>query len=478
MKTLQTLFLCLVLPFTLYGQVSPNQRTPILIIDHVTVIDSTQSAPQSDVSVVIVGDKIESITSYSRAKRGANAVVVDGTGKFLIAGLWDMHVHALSKNQPDRFFPMFVANGVTGIRDMGGDLSLKEIAQLKRETTTGARIGPEIYSAGPILEGERPFWPFSLSVKDKAEARRAVSQLVGEGADFLKVYNTLSRDAYLAIASQANEARVPFVGHIPDSISPSEASDLGQKSIEHLWGISPYLSSNPDQLKKMSAEANDADDPKMARDLFYQVNQAILSSYDPKKAAILFDKFLHNGTWQTPTLVVLRSYASIHDPSLRNDPRNGYMPDDLLKFWDSMGGAPDPRNDEIQLRLFAQDIQIVRAMHSRHVPLLAGTDTPNPYTYPGFSLHEELQLLVSAGLSPTEALRTATLRAAEFLGVQHDFGSVEEGKVANLVLLDANPADDIRNTQKIRAVVLRGKFLDPENLNELLAREKASVARH
>jgi len=410
-------------------------------------------------------------------KRQADAIVVDGTGKFLIAGLWDMHVHTLSKNQPDRFFPLFVANGVTGIRDMGGDLSLREIAQLKRENRTGARIGPEIYAAGPILEGERPFWPFSFSVKDKAEARRAVSQLVGEKADFLKVYNTLSRDAYLAIASESKEARIPFVGHIPDSVTPYEASDLGQRSIEHLWGISPYLSSNPDQLKKMSAEANDADDAKITHDLFYQVNQTILSSYDSKKAGVLFQKFVRSGTWQTPTLVVLRSYASIHNPNLRKDPRNAYMPADLRKFWESMGGAPDPRNDEIQLRLFARDIEIVKAMHFAGVPLLAGTDTPNPYTYPGFSLHEELQLLVSAGLSPTEVLRIATLRAAEFLGVQHDFGSVEEGKVANLVLLDANPADDIRNTQKIRAVILRGKFLGRENLDALLAREKGSVAR-
>ncbi len=477
MKTPQTFLLCLVLPLAAHCQVSPNQRTHILVIDHVVVIDSTESRPKSDVSVVIVDDKIESIRPYSSVKRQADAIVVDGTGKFLIAGLWDMHVHTLSKNQPDRFFPLFVANGVTGIRDMGGDLSLREIAQLKRENRTGARIGPEIYAAGPILEGERPFWPFSFSVKDKAEARRAVSQLVGEKADFLKVYNTLSRDAYLAIASESKEARIPFVGHIPDSVTPYEASDLGQRSIEHLWGISPYLSSNPDQLKKMSAEANDADDAKITHDLFYQVNQTILSSYDSKKAGVLFQKFVRSGTWQTPTLVVLRSYASIHNPNLRKDPRNAYMPADLRKFWESMGGAPDPRNDEIQLRLFARDIEIVKAMHFAGVPLLAGTDTPNPYTYPGFSLHEELQLLVSAGLSPTEVLRIATLRAAEFLGVQHDFGSVEEGKVANLVLLDANPADDIRNTQKIRAVILRGKFLGRENLDALLAREKGSVAR-
>jgi hypothetical protein len=448
-----------------------------LIIDHVTVIDSTGSSPKPDVSVVIEGDRIKFVGPLSsRANRTSDAIVVDATGKFLIAGLWDMHVHSLSKSQPDRFFPLFVANGVTGIRDMGGDISLENIARLKKEIANSSRLGPEIYAAGPILEGEHPFWPFSVSVKDQGDARRAVLQLIRGGADFLKVYNTLSRGPYLEIASQAKQARIPFVGHIPVSVTPAEASDLGQKSIEHLWGISPYLSSNPEQLKKMSAEADNADDSKTARDLFYQVNQTILSSYDSKKAGALFEKFVHNGTWQTPTLVVLRSYASIHDPSLRRDPRNVYMPDDLRKFWDSMGGTPDPRNDEIQLRLFARDIEIIRAMHSFGVPLLAGTDTPNPYTYPGFSLHEELQLLVSAGLSPTEALCTATLRAAEFLGVQHDLGSVAEGKVANLVLLDASPADDIRNTQKIRAVILRGKFLDRENLDKLLVREKASLA--
>ena len=154
-------------------------------------------------------------------------------------------------------------------------------------------------------KGEHPFWPFSVSVKDQSDARRAVPQLIRGGADFLKVYNTLSRGAYLEIASQAKLARIPFVGHIPDSVTPAEASDIGQKSIEHLWGISPYLSSNPEQLKKMSAEADNADDPKTARDLYYQVNQTILSSYDSKKAGALFERFVNNSPWQTPTLVVL-----------------------------------------------------------------------------------------------------------------------------------------------------------------------------
>lgn len=451
------LYLCM-FP-ALCGQALTGQNSSALVLEHVTVIDSTGSPPRQDVSVLIVGDKIKSIFPSSQTKPVPDVIAIDAKGKFLIAGLWDMHVHALSKNQPDRFLPLFIVNGVTGVRDMGGDIPLSQIAQLKKEIASGARLGPEIFAAGPILEGEHPFWPFSIAVKSPDDARRAVVALVAQGADFLKVYNTLSRNEYLAIASQAKESRISFAGHIPDSLTPAEASQFGQKSIEHLWGIPNFVSSDSEQLQKMRAKADDTEDPKLARDLYYKINEMILATYDSRKAKSLFEEFARNHTWQTPTLAVLRSCASIHDPLLRKDPRTAYIPDDLLGFWNSMGGQPDPRNDEIQLRLFQHNIAIVKALHPANVQLLAGTDTPNPYTYPGFSLHEELELLVSAGLSPMEALQTATLRAAEFLGTERSFGSVEEGKIANLVLLDANPLEDIRNTEKIRGVVFHGNFL-------------------
>jgi hypothetical protein len=458
-------------PLTAQSQARPEPPHSLLL-EHVTVIDSTGSDPRPDMSVLIVGARIKSIFSSGQSNPAVGGEIVDARGKFLIAGLWDMHVHALSQNEPECFFPLFIANGVTGIRDMGGDIPLSEVAQWKRDVHAGSRLGPEIFAAGPILEGEHPFWPFSIAVRNPAEARQAVTKLVKDGADFLKVYNTLSRDTYLAIAAQAKESRIPFEGHIPDAITPAEASGLGQKSIEHLWGIPGYISSESMRLQSMRTQADNEDDPKIARDLFYKINETILATHDAQKANTLYKEFRRNHTWQTPTLVVLKSYATIHDPSLRKDPRTAYIPDNLLSFWESMGGQPDPRNDEIQFRLFAYDLDIVKAMHEAKVPLLAGTDTPNPYTYPGFSLHEELELLVSTGLTPLEALETATLRAAEFLGVSQHFGSVEEGKMANLVLLDANPLTDIRNTKKIRGVILRGHFFDKAKLDELLAGQK------
>lgn len=453
-----------------------SAQTVSLVVQDVTAIDSTGAVPRPHVSVLIVGDTIKSIVPATRTVPArAGQSVVDGRGKFLIAGLWDMHVHSLSKNQPDRFFPLFIANGVTGIRDMGGDIPLRQIAQIKNEVAEGNRIGPEIFAAGPILEGEHPFWPFSIALKSAEDARRVIPTLVADKADFLKVYNTLSRETYLSIATQAKATHIPFVGHVPDTITPLEASQLGQKSIEHLWGIPNYVSSSPESLSKMKAAADDEENPKTARDLYYKLNEAILASYDSKKANALFGEFAHKGTWQTPTLVVLRSYALIHDPALRKDPRNAYMPIDVLRFWESMSGNPDARNDQIQWRLFDRDTEIVKAMHVAHVPLLAGTDTPNPYTYPGFSLPDELELLVSAGLSPMEALQTATLRAAEFLGVQREFGSVEPGKIANLVLLDANPVEDIRALRRVRAVIVRGHLLNRAKLDDLLATPKIAV---
>ena len=451
------------------GTTLSNGSNNKLLIEHVTLIDSTGAGAKGNVSVLIEGERIKSIVVSGENVAAPDAIRVDGKGKFLIAGLWDMHVHTLSKNQPDRFFPLFLTNGVTGVRDMGGDLSLPQIQQLKKELANGSRLGPELFASGPILEGEHPFWPFSISLKNESDARQAVNALVEEKANFVKVYNSLSREVYMEIAASAKENHIPFEGHIPPSVTPAEASDLGQRSIEHLWGILLYCSANPEQLNRQTAEADDAEDSNVARDLYYKINQTILSSYDTKKAQTLFRKFASNQTWQTPTLTVLRSYATIHDPAHQKDARLAYMPNELLTFWGSMGGKPDPRNDEVQERLFEHNVEIVRAMHSFGVPLLAGTDTPNPYTYPGFSLPEELQLLVVAGLSPKEVLELATRQAAEFLGVDRDLGSVERGKIANLVLLDANPLTDIGNTKTVRAVIIRGKMLDRAKLDELLA---------
>ena len=468
-NALASLLMALLLPCLLMAQ------TKSLVFTHVTVIDMTGAPAKTNMTVVISGERITVVGKAQKVPLPRDARVVDASGKFLIPGLWDMHVHTLSKGAPDRFFPLFIANGITGVRDMGGDLTLQQVSQIKREITSGVRLGPRVMAAGPILEGARSFWPLSIRVKDAGEAQRAVADLAKNGADFFKVYNTLSRDAYFAIAAEARQRRIPFVGHIPEDVTPLEASRAGQKSIEHLAGVKIEITRDPEALRKQRAEARDEADPVKARDLFFNLNQDILGHYDAGRARSLFREFALNSTWHAPTLVVLRSYASIHDPSLRDDTRMRYMPRAIRDAWAKMGGKPDPRNDAMQKRLFEQNLELVAAMDRAGVKLLAGTDTPNPYTYPGFSLHNELELLVKAGFTPMKALQTATLNPAQFLNLQDMLGTVERGKIADLVLLDANPLENIGHTQRIAAVVVSGRYLPKDELQKMLTDVKAAA---
>lgn len=451
------------------GQVEP------VVLSNVTVIDVTGKPAKSEMTLVIIGERITAIGKTAKIAPPKGSRVVDASGKFVIPGLWDMHVHTLSKGQPEQFFPLFIANGVTSVRDMGGDLNFEQIGDIKRRTRNQAGYGPRIIAAGPIVEGARPFWPFSRSVKNAAEAKDAVGTLKRNGADFLKVYNTLSREAYFALAAEAKAKGMPFAGHVPEDVTPGEASLAGQKSIEHSWGVKIEVTRDPQVLRSQRAAANDEEDPQKARDLFYKLNQSILDEYDAGRAQALFREFVANRTWQVPTLTVLRSYAWIHDASLRGDHRLEFMPRGVREAWSKMGGQPDPRNDAIQQRLFQQNLKLVAVMRSTGVKILAGTDTPNPYTYPGFSLHDELALLVEAGLSPLEALQTATMNAAQFLDLDRTLGTVEAGKLAYLVLLDANPLENIDNTRKIAAVVVNGKYFSRDELDKMLSNAKSTA---
>jgi hypothetical protein len=270
------------------------------------------------------------------------------------------------------------------------------------------------------------------------------------------------------LAEEARRERIPFGGHVPRAVTSLEASQNRQHSIEHLSAVSIDVCTSAAEIRRKTQEANDAEDAVKARDGFYQVNQMILHRCNSAPEKRLFQAFLRHDTWQVPTLVVLRAYTLIHDPDFTRDPRVQYIPKDLLGFWAAMGGAPDPRNDEIQKQLFERNVRMVGALHKAGVPLLAGTDTPNPYTFPGFSLHEELELMVKAGLTPMEALQTATRNPARYLGRSAQLGTVATGKVADLVVLDANPLEDISNTKKIDAVVLHGRLFRKSDLNKML----------
>jgi Amidohydrolase family len=455
----------------------PTQAPRPLVLAHVTVLDMAGAGARPDMAVLITGDRITGLGPSDGFKVPSGAQVVDATGKFLIPGLWDMHVHWLDKD----YLPLFVANGVTGVRIMWGDAMHHE---WRRQIEQGTLRGPRLAIGSPIVDGSPPIWPGSTPVKDAAEGRQFVIQQKQQGADFIKVYNRLPRDAYFAIADESKKQGLPFAGHVPDAVSVAEASDAGQRSIEHLTGVLTACSTREEELRKGRDEAWSKGPSGQAvfnRASARPLNRLMLETFSPEKANALFARFVQNHTWQCPTLTVLRNMAFIQDPEIHSDPRVKYMPPEIASGWDPAGDfrLKDRTEEDVVLQqaTYRKLKELIRPMRRAGVEFLAGTDVLNPYCFPGFSLHDELALLVEAGLTPLEALQAATLNPARYLGKDKDLGTVEKGKLADLVLLEANPLDDINNTKKIDAVIFGGKLLPKAELQKMLADLEAGAKK-
>lgn len=475
MKKLFLALLLLALPARSAPQ--PQQAPRPLVFTHATVIDATGAPPQSDRTVVITGDRITEIGQSKDVGVPQGAQVVDATGKFMIPGLWDMHVHWLHRD----YLPLFPANGVTGIRIMWG---LPMHHQWRQEIAQGALRGPRMAIASSIVDGQPPIWPGSTAVKDAAEGRQAVIQAKQAGAEFIKVYSRLSREAYFAIADEAKKQGIPFAGHVPAAVSVAEASDAGQQSIEHFTNVLEACSTHEEELRRKSAEAltNLPEGQKFpSRATLRSLIRQMLDTFSPEKANSLAARFARNHTWQCPTLTVLRNMAFIQDPAIHNDPRIKYMPPGMATGWDPKGDfrLQDRTEEDYELsrESYRKLKELIGPMRRAGVEFLAGTDVLNPYCFPGFSLHDELGLLVEAGLSPMESLQAATLNPARFLGKEKVLGTVEKGKIADLVLLDASPLADINNTRKIDAVVMGGQLFAKAELAKMLADIEAMAGK-
>ena len=438
-----------------------------IVFLHVTIVDMNGGPPKRDYALVIRGERIDDIRPAAQFQAPEGAQVVDARGKFVIPGLWDMHVHIGSNTS---LLPFYVANGVTGVRSMAD--SVATVRQIRRQIETGELTGPRILAtAGTIVDGPNPVWPGSISAASEAEGVEAVDKVIADGSDFVKVYDMLPRAAYFGIAREARAKEIPFVGHLPMAISASEASEAGQKSIEHLIGIPLACSLRETYLRQEVADtAKKATSVWPAVRAYRHADIIGFESYSAERAAALFSTFVKNGTWVVPTLTNTRASIYSDDRQFRHDPRLTYMPQNLINFGRHNDSSHLLSNEERRSKgkAFLAYLQIVQTMHGKGVEILAGTDTPNPYSFPGFGLHDELKLLVDAGFTPLQALQAATRDAARFMGQLDSNGTVEKSKMADLVLLDANPLNDIRNIDSIRAVVIRGKLFDKNSLRNLV----------
>lgn len=421
-------------------------QTPSLILAHVTVIDATGAKPRPDVSVEVAQGRILRI--QPEIKPAADERVIDGKGKFLIPGLWDMHVHI---TDPDVFFPLFLAAGVTGVREMYSGIPANVAAQWRNRPDAPAMLLPGFID-GPLLLTGGPAPPGSAVLSKPEDVTPVIRYLMSLRADFLKVYNSVPRDAYFELMRQAREAGITVVGHVPEAVSPKEASEAGQKSEEHLINVLLACSTEQEALRKKRMEIMTT--PKLTpterfRLLGFPETEGLFDTYSQEKAQALFRTFVANGTWHTPTLALLAGFAK-GDDRVRQEP---YMQDLSPEGFDAFIARVRA--------LLERHKKLVGDMHRAGVRFLAGTDVSatNPVNI-GTGLHEELALLVESGFTPMEALQTATKNPAEFLGFADQIGTVEPGKIANLVLLDANPLEDIHNIGRVHGVMLHGRYAE------------------
>ncbi len=432
---------------------SAQTRSKPIVFTHVTVIDATGADAQSDMVVVVTGEKITGIGKFGAVTLPNHSRVIDAKGKFLIPGLWDMHVHVAKAGE--NTLPLFISNGVTSVRDMGGDYV--QILKWRKEAANGTRLSPRIKTPGALLESAEnvarmkregtvePVDRFRIPVATPEEARRAVDLMASLGVDFIKFRTIASPETYKAIAEESKAKGLMFVGH--QFGTPETMIDAGQKSIEHY--IYPPVITNPQHAE-------------------------------------IYKRMAESGVYVVPTIVVadkslLVSYQDaktiVEDVKGKIDFRRKYLSGYLIEDWKEQleeKKQPSPFDLAKLKEILVKDFQ---EMHKAGVRLMPGTDVGVLLIYPGYSLHDELQLLVKyVGLTPMEALISATRYPAEFFGMQDSLGTIEEGKIADLVLLDADPLKDISNTQKITAVVISGRFLPKAELQRMRAGVEAGAS--
>ena len=456
-----------------------------LIFQHATVFDATGAAAKKNYTVVVRDGRIASVTPQAKTEPETEpgARVIDATGKYLIPGLWDMHVHITA---PEIVFPLLLANGITGVREMYSGVSLATVRQWKQLPDAPRMYAPGFID-GPLMSQAGKL-PDAIAVSNAEQARLAVRFLQAEGADFLKIYNSVPRDAFLALAEEARTVGIPIAGHVPEEVSPIEASDQGMRSEEHLNNLLLGASTRETELREervATMYSQQITGEQRLRLLAWPMLAGLVDTYDEKKAAAMFRVFVKNETRQTPTLSILSGFVHELDDEFINDPRLRFVPKTWSVNWDPrvifyLRDLPPAEYDVLHQRmrmLLTRYRKLVGDMNRAGVELLAGTDM-NPFNpvLPGWGLHQELVLLRESGLTPMQALQTATRNPARYFGILDETGTIEAGKSADLVLLDADPLADIQNTQKIAAVVSRGRYYSRQDLDAMLERTAALSA--
>lgn len=459
---------------------------PTQAYTHATVIDATGAPSRPDQTVLVTDGRITAVGPTAQVPIPAGATTTNLSGRYVIPGLTDMHVHS-DDGDAQHFPALYIANGITTVREMWGQ---EHLHRWRRETEAGRMIGPRSIIASPLLDGSPALWEDIpgeqpvITATTEFEGRHAVNRARDEGADFIKVYSRLEREPYFAILNEAYKLDIAVAGHRSDNVPLVEQIDAGQRSFEHVHGLWAATATDTERLEAALARIRLEPEFYYA-DWFKQVNDIeweAANAYSPTAAGSLFERMVAADVAYCPTLIMHTS-VDLPDSISAEDARMRYMTPDTPSVWEFVrdhvfhGGGRTGEETSRRIELFGRRLATVAAMEEAGVRLLAGTDAVTPGLFPGFSLHEELELLVQAGLSPLRAIQTATVEPARFLGREERAGTIQPGRYADLVVLNADPLDDIRNTRDIHAVVIDGRWVGPqERIGLFAAASKAAAA--
>ena len=431
----------------------------IYAITDVAIVDVENGIAIPGQTVIVVGDRIDKIEAQGKLDIPQGAEIINGHGLYLMPGLADAHVHYL---EAPIFGRLMIANGVLLVRDMG--MPNEYILKLRDELNRGETLGPEMIATGAILDGNPPqIPPISIGIQTPEEGRAAVQKQADAGVDMIKVYSVLDKEVFLAIVDEAQKLGLKVVGHIPDSIYIEDAIAAGLRNSEHWFGFGKVIAKLLGEPVKLTFTGLGSDSVYLLR----------LGEVDPQALQDFYQRLRASGLTVDPTVVTFKNWPNVNSLEARSLPEGEYISQNLLSMWKSQWAGQTEFPD-----LFWQNwVQMVKEMNTAGIPLMVGTDLLCPGIIPGYSVHEEMAIWQEAGIPAADVLRSATLVPAQFMGLGERLGSVSEGKTASMVLVRANPLEDINNAHQIEGVFLRGQYFSREDLDRLLVEAK-DLAQH
>lgn len=431
------------------------------IISNVNIVDVANDSIIENQSILIQNNRIVNISFNDSISKDKNTIIVDGSNKYALAGLWDMHSHLAFQIAPQTVMPLHIANGVTNIRDMQGVVNInQERLKWRRQINSGELLGPRLIGFADEMVGGN---------YDEQNVTDVVSRTARDKHTFIKIYDQIMADRFFALAAEAKKQGVDFAGHYPRTINPVDAAKAGQKSFEHahlfIKHANPLAVKNRDFFKEYyTNDEVDISDRPSSIDM--------LARFDYDKFYELVDVMVKNDTYFCPTHITRKYEALTNNEDFLNDDNLKYIPHLVSLIWnDDVNGMKDYAKKEgyqdYLESFYTKGLELTGLAHKKGVKILAGTDSYDPYSFPGISLHSELEELVKAGLSPAEALACATINPSEYFQVSKDYGTVEEEKKADLLILNKNPLLNIKNTTSIESLFFNGNMYTKEDIDAM-----------